>query len=88
MSAAGVCPVCAVPYSEHIYPEMVPCPRCHSLEYVRIWESWGCPSGDLQCDLCSGFLSSAPADDYWTYRVDENGQVVEEVWGESPADAA
>ncbi len=64
---------------EHDWPELVPCPKCGSIEHVAVWEAWGHPSGDLYCQECVGFNSNDPIVDYWTFRI-EDGRPVIQVW--------
>lgn len=63
----------------HEWPEIVPCPKCGQTEPVRVWEAWGHPSGDLYCEDCTGFNSTEPLADYFTWHMEE-GQPVIDKW--------
>jgi hypothetical protein len=67
---------------EHEYPEIVPCPKCGSVENVVVWEAWGHPNGELYCQECVGFFSNEPAEDYWTWHM-KDGQAVINAWQRS-----
>lgn len=63
----------------HDWPDKTPCPKCGRIEHVRVWEAWGHPDGSLFCEDCTGFYSTAPMTDYWTWHM-EDGQPVIDQW--------
>lgn len=74
-----ICPVCDKPYSEHVYPEKIPCPDCGKLDRVHIWEAWGHPNGQLECQRCHGPMSRRKLP-YHTFYKGEDGQTVIVPW--------
>ena len=75
----SICTVCNVPFREHVYPEIVPCPDCGEIDEVRVWEAWGHPNGHLECGRCMDHPNQPP-DDYHTFYKGEDGQTVIVWW--------
>lgn len=78
------CSECGKLRSEHVWPEMGPCPKCGQTEPVTAWEAWGCPNGELYCASCLGYDSAEPQTaDYWTFSY-HDGTLTINPWTKQP----